>query len=89
MYSNNSDAIKEALCFFMDEERGHMISFVQYPQNYDNITKNDIYSNVAGVLYKVGIQTYISFLKFPEVLKLVYIKITNISVTMFLGIVTM
>ncbi|KAH7860023.1 hypothetical protein Vadar_008251 [Vaccinium darrowii] len=55
MYSNNSDAIKEALCFFMDEERGHRISFVQYPQNYDNNTKNDIYSNVAGVLYKIEV----------------------------------
>ncbi|KAI8553034.1 hypothetical protein RHMOL_Rhmol06G0313900 [Rhododendron molle] len=50
MYSNNSDAIKEALCFFMDKERGHMISYVQYPQSYDNITKNDIYSNM-GLVY--------------------------------------
>ncbi|KAF7142065.1 hypothetical protein RHSIM_Rhsim06G0230800 [Rhododendron simsii] len=53
MYSNNSDAIKEALCFFMDKERGHKISYVQYPQSYDNITKNDIYSNAASAIHKI------------------------------------
>lgn len=55
MYSNNSDAIKEALCFFMDKERGHMISYVQYPQSFDNIANNDIYSNVRSAFNKVGI----------------------------------
>ncbi|KAI7985499.1 Cellulose synthase-like protein E6 [Camellia lanceoleosa] len=28
MYSNDSDAIKEALCFFMDEKHGHKTSYV-------------------------------------------------------------
>ncbi|KAI8553033.1 hypothetical protein RHMOL_Rhmol06G0313900 [Rhododendron molle] len=56
MYSNNSDAIKEALCFFMDKERGHMISYVQYPQSYDNITKNDIYSNVSSAVHKIELR---------------------------------
>ncbi|KAG5546735.1 hypothetical protein RHGRI_018792 [Rhododendron griersonianum] len=64
MYSNNSDAIKEALCFFMDKERGHMISYVQYPQSYDNITKNDIYANVSSAVHKVGIQTSLFSLLF-------------------------
>ncbi|CAN6182655.1 unnamed protein product, partial [Urochloa humidicola] len=45
MYSNNCDSIKDALCFFLDEEMGHKIGFVQYPQNYYNLTKNDIYDN--------------------------------------------
>ncbi|KAM4092146.1 hypothetical protein ACB094_06G015400 [Castanea mollissima] len=43
MYANDADTVREALCFFMDDKRGHEISFVQYPQNYDNIMKNDIY----------------------------------------------
>nr|XP_023881873.1 cellulose synthase-like protein E6 isoform X1 [Quercus suber]POF22854.1 cellulose synthase-like protein e6 [Quercus suber] len=43
MYANDADTIREALCFFMDDKRGHEISFVQYPQNYDNIMTNDIY----------------------------------------------
>ncbi|KAK9269765.1 hypothetical protein L1049_001543 [Liquidambar formosana] len=53
MYSNNPDAIQEALCFFMDEERGHEISYVQFPQNFCNITENDVYSNATVVFNKV------------------------------------
>lgn len=45
MYSNNSESLRDALCFLMDEEEGHRIAFVQYPQNFNNITKNDLYSN--------------------------------------------
>ncbi|KAF3329495.1 cellulose synthase-like protein E6 isoform X1 [Carex littledalei] len=45
MYSNNSETIKDALCFFMDEEKGHEFAFVQLPQHYNNITKNDLYGN--------------------------------------------
>lgn len=54
MYSNNADAIREALCFFMDEKQGHQISFVQLPQRYANITKNDLYGNVARVTHEVS-----------------------------------
>nr|GMC76384.1 cellulose synthase-like protein E6 [Ipomoea batatas] len=53
MYSNNADAIREALCFFMDEKRGHEISFVQHPQRYANITKNDLYGNVARATHEI------------------------------------
>ncbi|PSR85408.1 Cellulose synthase-like protein [Actinidia chinensis var. chinensis] len=53
MYSNHSDAIQEAVCFFVDEERGHKISYVQYPQCFDNITTNDIYSNVANAVNEI------------------------------------
>lgn len=42
MYSNDLDAIKDALCFFMDEERGHEVSYVQFPQNYNNLKKNNM-----------------------------------------------
>ncbi|KAH7689054.1 Cellulose synthase protein [Dioscorea alata] len=52
MYSNNSQSIKDALCFFFDEEKGHETGFVQYPQNYDNITKNDLYDNSLKVINK-------------------------------------
>ncbi|CAN6224823.1 unnamed protein product [Urochloa humidicola] len=53
MYSNNSDSIREALCFFLDEEMGHKIAFVQYPQNYNNMTKNNIYGNSLNVINQV------------------------------------
>ncbi|XP_060673780.1 cellulose synthase-like protein E6 isoform X1 [Ziziphus jujuba] len=47
MYANDADTIREILCFFMDEKEGHEVAYVQLPQNYDNLTKNDIYSNAA------------------------------------------
>uniref|UniRef100_A0A5B7C9R6 Putative cellulose synthase-like protein E1 n=1 Tax=Davidia involucrata TaxID=16924 RepID=A0A5B7C9R6_DAVIN len=53
MYSNNSHSVRDALCFFMDEEKGHEIAFVQFPQNFDNITKNEIYSSSLRVVSEV------------------------------------
>ncbi|XP_022716727.1 cellulose synthase-like protein E6 [Durio zibethinus] len=53
MYANNADSIREDLCFFMDEKRGHQIAFVQLPQKFNNITKNDLYGNFSTVLNKV------------------------------------
>nr|XP_016451412.1 PREDICTED: cellulose synthase-like protein E6 [Nicotiana tabacum] len=53
MYSNDPDAIRESLCFFMDEKEGHEIAYVQYPQRYNNATKNDIYGNVARVTHEI------------------------------------
>jgi len=46
VYSNNSDSITDALCFFMDEEMGH--------KNYANLTKNDIYGNSLNVINEVS-----------------------------------
>ena len=54
MYSNNNDAVRDALCFFLDEEMGHKIGFVQYPQNYNNLSKNDIYGNSLHVINEVS-----------------------------------
>ncbi|KAK2640138.1 hypothetical protein Ddye_027933 [Dipteronia dyeriana] len=42
MYSNNSESVRDAVCFFMDEEKGYEIAFVQFPQNFENATKNEI-----------------------------------------------
>lgn len=53
MYANSADSIKEDLCFFMDEKRGHQIAFVQHPQKFNNITKNDLYGNASPALHQV------------------------------------
>ncbi|KAF5944163.1 hypothetical protein HYC85_018240 [Camellia sinensis] len=45
MYSNNSESVRDALCFFMDEKKGNEIAYVQYPQWFDNLTRNDLYGN--------------------------------------------
>lgn len=53
MYSNNSSSLRDALCFFMDEEKGHEIGYVQYPQSMMNVTKNDLYGNSLNVIFKM------------------------------------
>ncbi|GJZ77991.1 cellulose synthase-like protein E6 [Tanacetum coccineum] len=52
MYSNNSESIRDAMCFFMDQSN---IAFVQFPQNFDNLTRNDVYSNSLRVINEVEI----------------------------------
>ncbi|KAL7143067.1 hypothetical protein ABFS83_08G166100 [Erythranthe nasuta] len=53
MYSNDPDAIRDALCFFLDENQGQQISYVQYPQRFSNITKNDIYANEPRATFQI------------------------------------
>lgn len=53
MYSNNSESVRDALCFFMDEVRGPEIAYVQFPQYFNNITANDLYGNSLRVIYEV------------------------------------
>ncbi|KAL5699973.1 hypothetical protein ACHQM5_025482 [Ranunculus cassubicifolius] len=52
MYSNNSESVRDAVCFFMDEQKGHQIAFVQFPQFFSNITKNDIYGGSFRVAFE-------------------------------------
>ncbi|KAK4484983.1 hypothetical protein RD792_007590 [Penstemon davidsonii] len=52
-YSNNSESVRDALCFFMDDEQSHDIAYVQYPQYFDNMTKNDLYGNYFRVVNEV------------------------------------
>lgn len=58
MYSNNSCSVRDALCFFMDEEKGHEIAFVQFPQNFENLTKNEVYSGSLRVLSEVSMDIF-------------------------------
>ncbi|XP_061337605.1 cellulose synthase-like protein E1 [Gastrolobium bilobum] len=53
MYSNGSQSVRDALCFFMDEEKGHEIAFVQFPQNFENVTKNDLYGSALITIMEV------------------------------------
>ncbi|XP_051128706.1 cellulose synthase-like protein E6 isoform X2 [Andrographis paniculata] len=56
-YSNNSESIRNALCFFMDEEQSRSIAYVQFPQYCDNVTKNDLYGSDIKVINEVEHQT--------------------------------
>jgi len=39
----------------MDEEKGHEIGYVQYPQSMMKVKKNDLYGNSLNVIFKVCI----------------------------------
>uniref|UniRef100_A0A2N9HJ23 Glycosyltransferase 2-like domain-containing protein n=1 Tax=Fagus sylvatica TaxID=28930 RepID=A0A2N9HJ23_FAGSY len=53
MYSNNSQSVRDALCFFMDEEKSHDVAFVQFPQNLKNVTRNELYDAALRVISEV------------------------------------
>ncbi|KAL5735646.1 hypothetical protein ACOSQ2_030434 [Xanthoceras sorbifolium] len=52
MYSNDSQSVRDALCFFMDEEKGQEVAFVQFSEGFKNVTKNEIY----GSSFRVGME---------------------------------
>lgn len=58
MYTNNSEALCEGLCFFMDPKTGHEFVYVQFPQRIHGITKNDLYSNNLCKIYNVSICSF-------------------------------
>ncbi|PPD82156.1 hypothetical protein GOBAR_DD20916 [Gossypium barbadense] len=55
MYSNNSNTIKSSLCIFMDEEKGDEIGYVQFPQCFYNLTKNEIYGSSLRVMLQLEV----------------------------------
>lgn len=53
-YVNNSKALREAMCFMMDPTSGKKICYVQFPQRFDGIDRNDRYSNRNVVFFDVS-----------------------------------
>lgn len=53
-YINNSKAIREAMCFLMDPQVGKKVCYVQFPQRFDGIDKNDRYANRNTVFFDVN-----------------------------------
>ncbi|MFS7942056.1 putative cellulose synthase (UDP-forming) [Helianthus anomalus] len=45
MYSNDPETPLRALCYFMDPNADPKLGFVQFPQRFDGINKNDIYAS--------------------------------------------
>ena len=61
-YSNNSQSVRDALCFFMEDKQGHDIAYVQYPQRFNNITKNDLYGSYLRVPTEVRVNNAASYI---------------------------
>lgn len=53
-YINNSKALREAMCFLMDPNLGRSVCYVQFPQRFDGIDKNDRYANRNTVFFDVS-----------------------------------
>ena len=54
-YVNNSKALREAMCFMMDPLLGKRVCYVQFPQRFDGIDKNDRYANNNTVFFDVSL----------------------------------
>eukprot|EP00850_Spirogloea_muscicola_P008695 SM000047S16834 [mRNA] locus=s47:235725:242330:+ [translate_table: standard] len=55
-YISNSQAIREALCFFLDPIKGRNIGFVQFPQRFDGVDQNDRYANHNTVFFDINMK---------------------------------
>ncbi|WCJ44800.1 Cellulose synthase family protein [Euphorbia peplus] len=55
-YFNNSKAIREAMCFMMDPLLGKRVCYVQFPQRFDGIDRNDRYANRNTVFFDINMK---------------------------------
>ncbi|GLJ07097.1 hypothetical protein SUGI_0058140 [Cryptomeria japonica] len=52
-YINDSNALRHAMCVFMDTKLGYNAGFVQFPQVFDNLDRQDVHGNRLVFLYDV------------------------------------
>jgi cellulose synthase A len=57
-YVNNSKALREAMCFLMDPNLGKQVCYVQFPQRFDGIDRNDRYANRNTVFFDVSCTSF-------------------------------
>ncbi|XP_024385029.1 cellulose synthase A catalytic subunit 7 [UDP-forming] [Physcomitrium patens] len=55
-YINNSKALREAMCFLMDPTVGKRVCYVQFPQRFDGIDRNDRYANHNTVFFDINLK---------------------------------
>ncbi|KAI4384667.1 hypothetical protein MLD38_002789 [Melastoma candidum] len=55
-YVNNSKALREAMCFMMDPNLGKHVCYVQFPQRFDGIDRNDRYANRNTVFFDINLR---------------------------------
>jgi len=87
MYSTHSQLVRDAMCFFMNEEEGQEIAYVQFPQHFDNIGKNDLYANAISDtmevrLISLSVCRYFHLIYISKIICL-FLNIHNFSETIF------
>lgn len=55
-YVNNSQALRNALCFFLDPVKGHKIGYVQFPQRFEGVDTSDRYANHNTVFFDINMK---------------------------------
>lgn len=55
-YINNSKALREAMCFFMDPSLGKRACYLQFPQRFDGIDRSDRYANHNTVFFDINLK---------------------------------
>ncbi|CAL5062250.1 unnamed protein product [Urochloa decumbens] len=50
-YINNSQALRAAVCFMLDQREGDYTAFVQFPQRFNNVDPTDRYGNHNRVFF--------------------------------------
>ena len=64
MYCNDPTSARQAMCFHLDPKISPSLAFIQFPQKFHNINKNDIYD---GQLRKIfAVNKLISFCFFMD-----------------------
>ncbi|XLU71388.1 hypothetical protein S245_030441 [Arachis hypogaea] len=53
MFCSEPDSVRQALCFHLDPKLSPSLAYVQFPQKFHNISKNDIYDSQHRSAYKV------------------------------------
>ncbi|KAI8005268.1 Cellulose synthase-like protein G1 [Camellia lanceoleosa] len=51
MYCNDPTSARQSMCFHLDPQMSRSLAFVQYPQVFHNVSKNDIYDGQARSAY--------------------------------------
>ncbi|KAI3914955.1 hypothetical protein MKX01_018124 [Papaver californicum] len=55
-YVNNSEAVREGMCFMMDPQVGKKVCYIQFPQRFDGIDRSDRYANRNVVFFDVNMR---------------------------------
>lgn len=53
MHSNDPSSARQAMCFHLDPKISPSLAFVQFPQRFRNISKNDIYDSALRAVFVV------------------------------------
>ena len=86
MYCNDPTSARQAMCFHLDPKISPTLAFVQFPQRFHNICKNDIYDAQLRSAYSVW-KLKLSLCKYAYQSLQKSMKNGNFSLMIFLPVV--